>query len=109
MRAGANLGCHQLPERSFYFKQYQFPVCARCCGVFIGEILALICTVKKKRISTPISIACMFAMLSDWLIQYIEIKESTNKRRLLTGVFGGFGCWSLISKAICNIFKKIKK
>lgn len=38
---GKKLGCHQLPERSFYWHGYQFPVCARCTGVYIGELLAL--------------------------------------------------------------------
>lgn len=30
-------------------------------------------------------------MFLDWLVQYLKIKESTNFRRLITGVFGGYG------------------
>lgn len=30
-------------------------------------------------------------MFFDWFIQYINIKESTNKRRFVTGLIGGFG------------------
>ena len=30
-------------------------------------------------------------MLLDWLIQYLGIRESTNVRRLLTGILGGYG------------------
>lgn len=34
-------------------------------------------------------------MLFDWLLQYFRIKESTNIRRLITGVLGGFGVLGL--------------
>ena len=42
MEFGHRLGCHQMEERSFHFKGYQFPVCARCTGVIIGEIICII-------------------------------------------------------------------
>ena len=35
-------GCHQRPERSFFVKGYQMPVCARCEGELIGILAALI-------------------------------------------------------------------
>jgi uncharacterized membrane protein len=28
--------CHQIPERSFHFSGIQFPVCARCTGLYLG-------------------------------------------------------------------------
>ena len=28
--------CHQKPERSFFYKEKQFPVCSRCTGIVIG-------------------------------------------------------------------------
>ena len=31
----------------------------------------------------------------DWLIQFIKVKESTNIRRLITGLLGGFGLSNL--------------
>ena len=42
MEFGKKMGCHQIPERSFFFKGYQFPVCGRCTGVIIGEIVTII-------------------------------------------------------------------
>ncbi|MCM1228304.1 MAG: DUF2085 domain-containing protein, partial [Clostridium sp.] len=35
-------GCHQIPERSYFFLGYQLPVCARCEGMIIGELIAVI-------------------------------------------------------------------
>lgn len=39
---GQNMGCHQMPERSFFIRGKQFPVCARCTGVFLGNIAAYV-------------------------------------------------------------------
>ena len=41
MKMGAKLGCHQMPERSFFYKGYQFPVCARCTGLMAGYLLGI--------------------------------------------------------------------
>ena len=42
MRLGRSSGCHQMPERSFFIRGKQFPVCARCTGVMIGNIAAYV-------------------------------------------------------------------
>jgi uncharacterized membrane protein len=31
-----SLICHQLPDRSFYWRDAQLPVCARCTGIYLG-------------------------------------------------------------------------
>jgi uncharacterized membrane protein len=36
------LVCHQLPERSFFLAGRQFPVCARCSGLYAGVVLGLV-------------------------------------------------------------------
>ena len=33
--------CHQLPERSFFFHGQQFPVCARCTGLYASAVAGL--------------------------------------------------------------------
>lgn len=90
MEAGRKLGCHQMPERSFFFKGYQFPVCARCTGVIISALISMIVFLRKK-IPIGVCMAMSGIMLTDWLLQYIKIVPSTNKRRLVTGLIGGFG------------------
>lgn len=105
MHIGSMLGCHQLPNRSFSFRQYQFPVCARCCGTLIGEISAIIAFVKRKRTPIIVSIICAIIMFIDWFVQYIGVKESNNHRRFITGIIGGFGCWSAELSIISLLFK----
>lgn len=101
---GDHSGCHQLPERSFFWKEYQFPVCARCTGVAMGQFLAIIIGVF---VSIPISISTILLSIMgiDWGIQEIKIKESNNLRRLITGILGGFGLFSIY----IAIFKKLIK
>ena len=83
--------CHQKPERSFFIKEYQFPVCARCTGIIISFIIALILLFNKIQINFFTSIILTIVMFIDWLLQYFKIKESTNIRRFLTCLIGGFG------------------
>lgn len=112
MKIGERLGCHQMPERSFFYKGFQFPVCARCTGVVISSFVAFF-VFLKKRISIIICFLLSGVMFLDWFLQYKEIRESTNFRRLVTGLIGGFGYSTLhlyFYRFIWNkLFRKEKK
>lgn len=108
MEIGEALGCHQMPERSFFIKGFQFPVCARCTGVIISAILATIVFFRKK-LPIWLCISMSSIMLFDWGMQYLKIKESTNSRRLITGLIGGFGYSTLHLYFYYFIFGKLKK
>lgn len=108
MQIGSQLGCHQMPERSFFCKKYQFPVCARCTGVLISFVVSVIIFIKKK-IPKRLCVAMSSVMLIDWLIQYLGIKESNNKRRLITGFIGGLGYFTLHFYAYKYVYDCIYK
>ncbi len=91
---GEHAGCHQLPERSFFIGTYQMPVCARCTGVIIGYIFALPVSLIFP-FPILLSVSGCICMLTDWMIQALKLKASTNTRRLLTGVLGGLGIMSI--------------
>ena len=102
MAIGKASGCHQNPERSFFIRGKQFPICARCTGVLIGNIMAYICFF----ICVPPPEYCLIGcavMFVDWYIQYIKLCKSTNMRRLITGIIGGYSLATLY----CYIIKKI--
>lgn len=96
MLLGRCVGCHQRSDRSFFYKNKQFPVCARCTGVIIGQILAIIAFLLNLKLNIIISIVFCAIMFCDWFIQKLKIKESTNIRRLITGLLGGYGYATII-------------
>lgn len=101
---GNHSGCHQLPERSFFYKGKQFPVCARCTGVSLGQLAAVIAAFFWH-IPSVLALALLSVMGLDWGIQEFGIKESTNHRRFITGICGGFGLFTLY----INIVRAMKK
>lgn len=94
MKLGGCTGCHQMPERSFFIKDYQFPVCARCTGVIFGYLIAVpMFLFLGSRVL--FSLLGCFVMLADWSLQALKRKTSTNPRRFLTGILGGYGIMTL--------------
>lgn len=101
---GKKLGCHQLPERSFFWNGYQFPVCARCTGVYLGELIALF---GHFLIGSYWRIDLLFCliMLLDWTIQFLHIRPSTNPRRLVSGLLCGYGMMDLQLLLLGKLFR----
>lgn len=83
-------GCHQLPERSFFVGRWQLPLCARCTGALIGHLIGCPAAARRK-LSLWAAVCCCEITLLDWTAQRLGIKASTNPRRLVTGIVGGFG------------------
>lgn len=86
--------CHRKPERSFFWKGKQFPVCARCTGIHIGYISLPLFVFGV--ISIPIwwTIALMVPTYLDGLTQVFFDRESNNVLRLTTGIMAGVGTMS---------------
>lgn len=92
---GDHSGCHQIPERCFTVNGYTFPLCARCTGTTLGELAACVTALFGIVISPFLSTVMLIIMGLDWGIQYFGIRESTNVRRFITGILGGYGLFSL--------------
>lgn len=97
---GDHSGCHQIPDRCFTVKGYTFPLCARCLGVFFGQSTALLLLPFGIRAGWILALALLGLMGLDWTLQRLAILPSTNPRRLVTGVLGGFGLFSLYIQAV---------
>lgn len=50
----------------------------------------------------------IFFKTEEQIEKELDIKESTNKRRLFTGMFGGFGSTSLYLQVLCTIRRKVR-
>lgn len=106
MKIGA-LSCHQMYERSFTFKGYQFPVCARCTGIFIGHVIAIFLCIMNVRISSRICVLLILIMAYDGFLQLFKIKKSTNIRRLITGILAGAGCIFILVNIVSYFLKHL--
>lgn len=99
--------CHQIPERSFFIKSYQFPICARCTGLYLGYIIALFNLIKSKKVfKFKASVVFIVVMAIDGLGQLFKFFESNNKRRFITGFLSGIASISLL-KIFLEKTKKI--
>ncbi|MFC4799972.1 DUF2085 domain-containing protein [Neobacillus sp. GCM10023253] len=90
--------CHQIDERSLHVSGKALSVCARDTGIYIGIFSTLIYLhlVKSK---TPVTIPTvkmsffllvfMVPLVVDGLGSYSHLFESTNTRRLVTGICFG--------------------
>lgn len=96
-------GCHQMPERSFFIKGYQLPICARCTGIIIGEFISFILFMLNFRLSIMVCIVYLLPLILDGTIQYLVKYVSNNRRRLITGLIFGLGFMQLICSAIYKL------
>jgi uncharacterized membrane protein len=89
--------CHQKPERSFFWKGKQFPVCARCTGIHIGYLTMPLFLFSVIKISLLVSCLCLIPTLVDGLTQAYWNRESNNFLRVSTGFLFGVAVMSLTS------------
>ena len=87
--------CHQRPDRSFFIKGHQFPLCARCTGFVLGTIIFCIYSYLVPIFYTYklliFSIIIQLPYILDGTTQYLGYRESNNILRFITGFIGAFG------------------
>ena len=83
--------CHQRPDRSFYFRGKQFPICARCTGILLGYFLGILIAIVSECAYHGYFLLLLLPMIVDGGTQHWKGKESNNYKRLVTGVLGGIG------------------
>lgn len=98
--------CHQLPERSFHWKGRQLPVCARCTGVFAGQVLGLLTLLHP--VPWWLSASLLLPLLVDWALQQWFSKPSTNIRRFVTGFLAGGGEVALLIAGVSAALRLLR-
>lgn len=62
--AAGSVVCHQLPERSFHWGQWKFPVCSRCTGLYASAAIGLVAwAVIRNRRGTRIAVQPRLAIV----------------------------------------------
>ena len=106
-----NIICHRKPERSFYIKGHQFPVCARCTGFYISLIAYFTHTyyffVDYNLFLITFAIILLIPAGIDGLTQFKGQRESNNTLRFTTGLLGGLGLGILIKALKYFIYLKM--
>lgn len=97
-------GCHCRPDRSFYYRGRQFPICARCTGELAG-ILALLLTWFWTHPGAVCSLCLLVPLTADGVIQLRTSYESNNLRRLWTGLLFGYGLANLLLLSSAGVFR----
>lgn len=96
MRFGKLLGCHQKHERSFYVGKYQFFICARCTGLYLGNIIGIILIVLGLYFNLSLTIVLLIPFLFDGLLQALTSYKSNNFKRFISGLLFGIASVELI-------------
>ncbi len=95
-----NIGsCHRIPERSFFWKGKQFPVCARCTGYHIGYLSAPLFLFSLVSVDLWISILILMPSHIDGITQALFKRKSNNILRVTTGFLAGIAIMSIVSIA----------
>lgn len=89
--------CHRKPERSFFWKGKQFPVCARCTGIHLGYLSFPLFLFSIFTLNIWWAIALITPTYLDGLTQAFFQRESNNILRVSTGFLAGIGLMSLIA------------
>ena len=103
-----DLNCHQLSHRSYSYNDNQMSFCARDTGIFLGLVLGFMYASRKKIVLTlPLVIAALLPIGLDGTIQLLTDYESTNPKRLITGLIAGVATGIAIKIIADSLDKKI--
>lgn len=84
------------------------PFCSRCLGASLGHIGAFVLFVSGLLPGIVIASAMILIMGIDWSLQKWFGIMSTNRRRLVTGIFGGLGVGVFVWAGINEGFSFLK-
>jgi len=102
-----DLNCHQLSHRSYSYNDNQMSFCARDTGIFLGLVLGFMYSSRKKiSLTLPIVIAALIPIGLDGTIQLLSDYESTNPKRLITGLIAGIATGIAIKIIADSLDKK---
>ncbi|MEL7645605.1 MAG: DUF2085 domain-containing protein [Anaerolineaceae bacterium] len=106
--------CHQIPERSFFAHEHQFPLCARCTGMYLGALLSLLFHFLRgrQREFPPPAVLLVLGLLflafaldglnssAQFFFPQSTLYRTTNLIRLITG----FGAGICIGTVLGSLF-----
>ena len=89
-----NLQKHRAPQ----FYGLCFPLCWRCSSIIMGALLSKHFLVSRFSIDFTIAVFLILPTALDGFLQYHCKKESTNSKRILTGLLAGCGIFTVLGQ-----------
>jgi uncharacterized membrane protein len=102
-----NWGCHGIPERCLHIRGYRMRICARCFGANIGHVVSFILFTAGLLPPFYFGPLLLLPLAVDWSLQHFFAVMSTNFRRVITGLLGGFGVGVMIWTTAAFIFNLV--
>lgn len=105
----AKMACHGEPERCLGLHGRPMPLCSRCTGFYTGLLFglpwgALMAYMGMGSIMALVIFLATSAPLAlDGITQYMGLRRSNNKLRLVTGLASGFGGGMGASYLFCMV------
>jgi uncharacterized membrane protein len=81
--------CHHQPERSIHFLGIGRYLCARCLGICVGGIIAILALFLAAVPPLPLVAALAIPLILDGSFQFFSQYKSRNSIRLVTGILFG--------------------
>jgi uncharacterized membrane protein len=115
--------CHRIASHSFFLDERQFPLCARCTGMYLGALLGMVYSFRKGRLAgfPPRRILVVFGLFvlgfgADGINSYLNLLGDipflytpANWLRLLTGTMFGLGVGIFLASAFKQaIWKEVE-
>lgn len=99
--------CHRLSSRSFFVRNRQFHVCARCTGLITGYVISPLLLPVSFYASKIFIVSCA-ALVLDGVTQLIGWRESNNRLRLLTGFTTGATALAFLWVSISHLVLRLR-
>jgi len=97
-----DVNCHQKSERSYSYNQNQMPFCARDVGIFAGLVIGFTYALGRRiELTLPLILLSLVPIGIDGTVQLLTDYESTNIRRVVTGLIAG-GVTGIALRIIAN-------
>ena len=96
--------CHRLSSRSFFIRNRQFHVCARCTGLISGYLISPVFLLILEPAYKAFFFFCA-ALIMDGVSQLLKWRESNNSLRFITGLGTGATLLAFIAGIIVHALK----
>ncbi|HVT05436.1 MAG TPA: DUF2085 domain-containing protein [Thermoanaerobaculia bacterium] len=86
--------CHGIADRCLTIEGTPMPICARCTGIYVGMLaaliaFALIAPLQRMVMPNVVAVLLIVPLALDAVSQAVGVRSSTNPVRLITGLMAG--------------------